>query len=107
MFLSFQDDEPEITEKKPELKSTSSERPRQVFWEKRLAGLAASYPDEAYEPFRLPQNFLPVGPGVKNDVVLASLSSSLHLAGGAISGQKDSKVSFYFSQIYFVRAFSN
>jgi len=76
---------------KDEGKSPVAEKPRQLFWEKRLSGIRASYPDEQYEPISLPNNLRPVGPGVEDDVVLASISTSLHLSSGAISGQSNVK----------------
>ena len=44
-----------------------------------MSGLRASYLDEEYEAFTLPSNMKPVGPGIESDVVLASISTSLHL----------------------------
>merc|ERR1711997_508857 len=69
----------------------TSEKPRQLFWEKRLSGLRASYPDEEYQPFLLPSHFKPMGPGVKNDVLLASISTNLHMNSGPIHGQSGGK----------------
>ena len=89
------------------------DKPRQLFWEKRLSGLRASYPDEGEEdeeeegeekdakgqqrshhrgrrePFKLPSLLKPVGPpGIDEEgsgevMVLASISTSLHLGGGS------------------------
>ena len=70
----------------------TAEKPRQLFWEKRLSGLRASYPDEEYQPFLLPGHFKPMGPGVKNDVLLASISTNLHMSNGPIHGQSGGKV---------------
>jgi len=69
----------------------TAEKPRQLFWEKRLSGLRASYPDEEYQPFLLPGHFKPMGPGVKNDVLLASISTNLHMSNGPIHGQSGGK----------------
>ena len=73
-------------------KSTTSEKPRQLYWEKRLSGLRPSYPHDSFEPFALPKNFKPIGPGVIDDIVLASITTSLHMNSGAIVGQKSAKV---------------
>ena len=70
----------------------TAEKPRQLFWEKRLSGLRASYPDEEYQPFLLPSHFKPMGPGVKNDVLLASISTNIHMNNGPIQGQSGGKV---------------
>jgi len=72
-------------------KQTAAEKPRQLFWEKRLSGLRASYPDEEYQPFLLPGHFKPMGPGVKNDVLLASISTNIHMNNGPIHGQSGGK----------------
>lgn len=72
-------------------KTTTSEKPRQLYWEKRLSGLRPSYPKESFEPFELPKNFKPIGPGVVDDIALASITTSLHMNSGAIVGQKTSK----------------
>ena len=92
---AFQDDTAAAKppKSKDDGKSAVSERPRQLFWEKRLSGMRPSYPDEQYEPVSLPTNLRPVGPGIEDDVVLASISTSLHLSNGTISGQTNAKVS--------------
>merc|ERR1712223_263155 len=72
-------------------KTTTSEKPRQLYWEKRLSGLRPSYPKESFEPFELPKNFKPIGPGIVDDIALASITTSLHMNSGAIVGQKTSK----------------
>ena len=74
-------------------KNSTSEKPRQLYWEKRLSGLRPSYPKESFEPFELPQNFKPIGPGIVDDIALASITTSLHMNSGAITGQKTTKVS--------------
>jgi len=72
-------------------KNSTSEKPRQLYWEKRLSGLRPSYPKESFEPFELPQNFKPIGPGIVDDIALASITTSLHMNSGAITGQKTTK----------------
>lgn len=72
-------------------KQSTAEKPRQLYWEKRLSGLRPSYPEDDFEAFELPKNFKPVGPGVSGDIVLASITTSLHMSSGAIQGQKNSK----------------
>ena len=75
-------------------KNTTTEKPKQLYWEKRLSGLRPSYPQNTFEPFELPKNFKPIGPGVLDDIALASITTSLHMNPGAITGQKNAKVSF-------------
>ena len=62
-----------------------------ILW---ILGLRPSYPKESFEPFELPKNFKPIGPGVVDDIALASITTSLHMNSGAIVGQKTSKVSY-------------
>jgi len=74
--------------------SSALDKPRQIFWEKRLSGLRPSYPDEedVYQPFKMPPHFKPVGPGVDTDLLLASISTSIHLGSGTIKGQNAAKM---------------
>jgi len=71
--------------------NVTSEKPRQLYWEKRLSGLKPSYPKNTFEPFELPKNFKPIGPGVMDDIALASITTSLHMNSGAIVGQRNNK----------------
>ncbi len=73
-------------------KQSTAEKPRQLYWEKRMAGMRPSYPEEEFQPFELPKNFKPIGPGIEDDVALASITTSLHMNTGAICGQKTAKV---------------
>ena len=75
--------------------NATSEKPKQLYWEKRLSGLRPSYPQNTFEPFELPKNFKPVGPGVLDDIALASITTSLHMNPGAIIGQPIGKVRCY------------
>ena len=83
-------------------KQTAAEKPRQLFWEKRLSGLRASYPDEEYQPFLLPGHFKPMGPGVKNDVLLASISTNIHMNNGPIHGQSGGKVNIVYHRFKYL-----
>jgi hypothetical protein len=78
-------------------KQNTSEKPRQLYWEKRLSGLRPSYPEETFEPFELPKNFKPIGPGILDDIALASITTSLHMNSGAIHGQRNTKVNIILS----------
>lgn len=72
-------------------KQNSSEKPRQLFWEKRLAGLRPSYPDDEFQAFALPEIFKPLGPGIECESALASISTALHMSNGPIVGQSTKK----------------
>ena len=93
-----EDDETGANTKRPADSGSSSSssrstrtKPRQVFWEKRLSGLRATYPGEQeYQPITLPDGFKPVGPGVGSDAALTSISTSLHMMSGQAK-EKDPK----------------
>lgn len=97
------------------------DKPRQIFWEKRLSGLQPSYEDDeiareneeeedddeemgegesggrrqqqqSRPAFKMPSHFKPVGPGVETDILLASISTSIHLGSATIRGQTAAKM---------------
>ncbi|XP_015782691.1 methyl-CpG-binding domain protein 2-like [Tetranychus urticae] len=73
---------------KNDLKHSSSDKPKQVFWEKRLEGLRATNIDqEFYESFDLPKSMKPVGPNVGPETALRSVATALHLHIKPITGQ--------------------
>lgn len=74
------------------LKQSHQEKPKQVFWEKRLQSLKATYPgqDEHVGIFKLPKNMVIVGPNVSDETVLRSISTALHVSSQAITGQTGS-----------------
>ncbi|XP_014677086.1 PREDICTED: methyl-CpG-binding domain protein 2-like isoform X2 [Priapulus caudatus] len=79
---------------KSELKHGPQDKPKQVFWEKRLQGLHASdINGNALESLNLPHNFKSVGPHVESDTLLQSIATSLHTSGQPITGQTGSKSS--------------
>nr|SVE73755.1 EOG090X0BDJ [Daphnia atkinsoni] len=75
-----------------ELKHGRQEKPRQLFWEKRLENLKFLN-SETEENSRLPPSIKPIGPNVNCDTALQSLVSSLHtvIQGVSITGQTGSK----------------
>lgn len=94
------------------------DKPRQIFWEKRLSGLQPSYEEDdemarrenedeeemgegesgrrqqqqPWPAFKMPSHFKPVGPGVETDILLASISTSIHLGSATIRGQTAAKM---------------
>ncbi|KAI1301177.1 Methyl-CpG-binding domain protein 2 [Halotydeus destructor] len=70
-------------------KYANASKPKQVFWEKRLQGLRATIADydEDIENFKLPKSIMTVGPNLKDDSALRSISTALHLNGHPITGQ--------------------
>jgi len=73
---------------KHDFKHGHQEKPKQVFWEKRLEGLKACDADgEELESLELPKGVEAMGPHVANDTVLQSVATALHLNGQPITGQ--------------------
>lgn len=77
-----------------EVKHGQQEKPRQLFWEKRLENLRFRTAEtEGEETDILSNLFKPVGPNVKAETALQSLVSALHTVaqGVSITGQTGSK----------------
>jgi len=69
------------------------EKPKQVFWEKRLEGLKACDADgEEIESLTLPKGVEPMGPHLTTDTVLQSVATALHVNGQPITGQTSNRV---------------
>ena len=64
-----------------ELKQSTAEKPKQVFWEKRLQTVRASNVDydENIENFSLPKNIKVIGPNLNDETALRSISTALHM----------------------------
>jgi len=77
---------------KHDFKHGHQDKPKQVFWEKRLEGLKACDSDgEELESLTLPRGVQPVGPHIKADTVLQSVATALHVNGQPITGQTSSR----------------
>lgn len=74
---------------KSDLKSVTSDKPKQVFWEKRLQSFRATTTvTEEMERFELPKNIRLInGPDLTDDTALRSLATALHLHSQPITGQ--------------------
>jgi len=78
---------------KSDLKQSNQEKPKQVFWEKRLQNLKCTIPyQDEYLPFELPKNMTAIGPDMTDETVLRSISTALHnnTSGQPITGQTSS-----------------
>jgi methyl-CpG-binding domain protein 2 len=66
---------------KTELKHGTQEKPKQLFWEKRLEGLKAcdGFGTE-FGSIELPKGLKPVGPFVDQATLLQSVATSLHVS---------------------------
>lgn len=77
---------------KADLKHGPQEKPRQLFWEKRLENMTAC--DDDGTPFpeiELTKNLKPVGPNVTEATLLQSIATSLHVGSHSVTGQTASK----------------
>ncbi|BES87690.1 Methyl-CpG Hypothetical protein domain [Nesidiocoris tenuis] len=73
---------------KTDVKHGPQEKPKQLFWEKRLEGLHAS--DMMGNELRgmgLPKPLKPVGPNITEETLLQSVATALHVLGKPITGQ--------------------
>lgn len=80
---------------KPDLKHGSNqEKPKQLFWEKRLEGLqACDINGTEFSQIELPRSLKAVGPNVNNTTLLQSVATSLHVTSQPITGQTAPKQS--------------
>ncbi|XP_076039831.1 methyl-CpG-binding domain protein 2 isoform X2 [Oratosquilla oratoria] len=79
---------------KSDCKHGTQDKPKQVFWEKRLQGLQAyDIEAEALRFVELPSALKAIGPSIADDTVLQSLATALHLVNGPIVGQTGPKQS--------------
>lgn len=74
---------------KTELKhGAQQEKPKQLFWEKRLEGMHACDIDGSeFGPIELPRGLKPVGPNINNGTLLQSVATALHVTSQPITGQ--------------------
>merc|ERR1711915_1060780 len=78
---------------KPELKQVSREKPLQLFWTRRLSSLNTvnvTEGDFMKRRISLPTSVKSTGPGITDHMVLASISTHLHLSKDPASGQSTS-----------------
>ncbi|XP_058804297.1 methyl-CpG-binding domain protein 3 isoform X2 [Phymastichus coffea] len=73
-------------------KHGSQDKPKQLFWEKRLEGLRACDPD-GYElgGMDLPKSLKPVGPYITEETLLQSVATALHVSTQPVTGQTGPK----------------
>ncbi|XP_024892407.1 methyl-CpG-binding domain protein 2 isoform X2 [Temnothorax americanus] len=70
----------------------SQDKPKQLFWEKRLEGLRACDPDGyEFDAMDLPKNLKPVGPYITEETLLQSVATALHVCTQPVTGQTGSK----------------
>jgi len=77
-----------------DIKFGLQEKPKQLFWEKRLEGLRACNTDgHELKSGDLPAGLKAVGPHVKHETLLQSVATALHVSSVPITGQTGSKSS--------------
>ncbi|XP_071565013.1 methyl-CpG-binding domain protein 3 isoform X2 [Temnothorax nylanderi] len=70
----------------------SQDKPKQLFWEKRLEGLRACDTDGyEFDAMDLPKNLKPVGPYITEETLLQSVATALHVCTQPVTGQTGSK----------------
>ncbi|XP_013777611.1 methyl-CpG-binding domain protein 2-like [Limulus polyphemus] len=71
-----------------DFKHGPQEKPRQLFWEKRLEGLqACDRKEESFIHFELPMSMKGVGPDLNEETLLRSISTALHVSNQPVTGQ--------------------
>lgn len=79
---------------KTDFKHGTQEKPKQLFWEKRLEGLRACDIDGVeFEGMELPRGLKPVGPNVNEETIIQSVATALHVSTTPVTGQTGSKSS--------------
>lgn len=70
----------------------SQDKPKQLFWEKRLEGLRACDIDGLeLDAMELPKGLKPVGPHVGDETLLQSVATALHVSAQPVTGQTGSR----------------
>ncbi|XP_011504618.1 PREDICTED: methyl-CpG-binding domain protein 3 [Ceratosolen solmsi marchali] len=77
-----------------DIKHGNQEKPKQLFWEKRLEGLRACDPDGyEFDGMDLPKSLRPVGPYITEETLLQSVATALHVSTQPVTGQMGPKTS--------------
>ncbi|KAJ1522069.1 hypothetical protein ONE63_002382 [Megalurothrips usitatus] len=77
---------------KTDFKQGPQDKPKQLFWEKRLEGLRACDIDGLeLDAMELPKGLRPVGPHVGDETLLQSVATALHMSTQPVTGQTGSR----------------
>ncbi|XP_068155417.1 methyl-CpG-binding domain protein 3 isoform X1 [Drosophila tropicalis] len=77
---------------KHDAKHGAQEKPKQLFWEKRLERLRACHDNgEELDDITLPKTIRTVGPNVNEQTVLQSVATALHMLNAGVHGQSSTK----------------
>lgn len=77
---------------KTDLKHGTQEKPKQLFWEKRLEGLTACDANGVIGTTSLPKYVKPLGPFNTDATIIQSLATALHVSSQPIIGQNGPKL---------------
>lgn len=89
---SIRNHEPEPGKVKNDAKHGTQEKPKQLFWEKRLERLRACHDNgEELDDISLPKTIRTVGPNVNEQTVLQSVATALHILNAGVHGQSSTK----------------
>lgn len=82
----------ETSKVKSDLKHGTQDKPRQLFWEKRLEAMNACDSDgNEFSAIDLPKQLKPVGPNVREQTLFQSVATALHSSLHPVTGQTSSK----------------
>lgn len=85
----------ENTKSKHDTKNGGQEKPKQLFWEKRLEKMRACHASgEEVDDVVLPKSIKPLGPNVHEQTVMQSLATALHVLNSPVTGQTATKTEF-------------
>ncbi|KAL0271636.1 UNVERIFIED_CONTAM: hypothetical protein PYX00_008666 [Menopon gallinae] len=79
---------------KSDFKHGPQDKPKQLFWEKRLEGLRACDVDgHEFNSMELPRSLKTIGPHIADETILQSVATALHVSTQPVTGQNSSKSS--------------
>ncbi|XP_075146349.1 methyl-CpG-binding domain protein 2 isoform X1 [Haematobia irritans] len=80
---------------KHDTKQINQDKPKQLFWEKRLENMRACHATgEQFDDINLPKVLKPLGPNIHEQTVMQSLATALHVLNTPVTGQTASKTEF-------------
>lgn len=73
---------------KNDTKQGGQDKPKQLFWEKRLENMRACHATgEQFDDINLPKSLKPLGPNIHEQTVMQSLATALHVLNTPVTGQ--------------------
>ncbi|XP_058986528.1 methyl-CpG-binding domain protein 2 isoform X1 [Musca domestica] len=80
---------------KHDTKQVAQDKPKQLFWEKRLENMRACHATgEEFDDIVLPKSIKPLGPNIHEQTVMQSLATALHVLNTPVTGQTATKTEF-------------